>query len=246
MMIGNALGILAPLFIYAALFVVMLAIGGLRRGDAPTASPRTEAAGFPWVKLTGICAVTAAASLLFYLLQINMARVLVEAGETSPLRNGFMLALVTLGVPLGTWVFSRTSRTPVAVLLLIDFALIALGFTGMSRALSVAILLAFATLNQFGCGLALPTLLTWAMRQFSFAQRSKGIGIGNAYFFGGQFVGVSLLALVETHVTQGRVTPALGHVALIAWTVAAGAAIAVVLRRGMRSSPDRAGGELRQ
>lgn len=238
-------GVAAPLVIYVAVLAVMAVIGLLSGGKSQAAVPEDGSswAGFPWLRLTGTCLVTAVGSIMFYLLQINLAQVLAEAGVNDPAKVGLYIALTSIGIVLGTFIFSVMSRTPVSILLLVEFTMIAVGFYGMSHAPSFTVLIAFAALNQLGCGLLLPTLFTWTVRQFSFAQRGRGVGIWQGFFNGGQFVGVSFLAIMVAAFTGGPITPAFGYIAVISAIVAAGALVALLLGKGAKPvvhAPDAA------
>lgn len=235
-------GWLTPLIIYALCLVGMLLIGlraGTRRKATGAAAPEGLAwTGFPWIPFTGICLVSALASVMFYLLQILMATVLRETGVMNTFDAGLIIAMVSLGIPIGTLIFARIARTPISILLLLVFGTMALGFWGMSVAPNLELLMVAAFVNQLGCGLALPTTLTWSMRQFTFAQRGRGIGIYQSFFNGGQFVGPTFVTWLAAQLTQGQIKPAYGYVAWLAAAVALGAAIAIALRKGTRPSAD--------
>lgn len=61
---------------------------------------------------------------------------------------------------------------------------------------SYGALLVSVLLDQFGCGLFLPTLLAWAIDGLPFALRGRGCGAWTASFFLGQFASPLLLASV--------------------------------------------------
>ncbi len=233
--ISRFAGWLTPIIVYALCLVVMLAISMILRTD-PTRvrSPSSSWASMPWLSLTGICAITAIASIMFYLLQILMGRVLAETGITDPLQTGIIISAVSSGIVLGTIIFSRISRTPVSWLLLLNFSLIAIGFWGMSAAGGIEVLLVFAFINQLGCGLVLPTLVTWAMRQFTFAQRGRGIGIWQSFFTGGQFVGPAFVTWLAVQLTQGAIKPSYAYVSYAAAALAAGALLAILMKKGVQ------------
>lgn len=233
-------GWLTPLVIYALCLLGMLVIGlvGARGDSRAAAATRLSWAGFPWIPFTGICLISAIASVMFYLLQILMANVLRETGVTNTFDTGLIIAAVSLGIPIGTLVFARISRTPISILLLLVFGCMAVGFWGMAAAPNLKWLMAASFVNQLGCGLALPTTLTWSMRQFTFAQRGRGIGIFQSFFNGGQFVGPTFVTWLAAQLTAGAIKPAYGYVSWVAAIVALGALIAIALRIGMQPTRD--------
>jgi MFS family permease len=129
-------------------------------------------------------------------------------------------------------VFSRFSQTPIAILIAIEFTIIAIGFFGMGWAPSVGVMMIFCFINQFGCGLTLPTMLTWVMRQLNFEQRGRGAGIFSGYQNGGQFVGPQLLTYLAVVYTAGAIKPAFSLVGWGALLVVIGAIIAIALGKG--------------
>jgi MFS family permease len=239
-------GWLTPLVIYGLCLLGMLAFGfvSARRGvpkDSAGASAadslaRLSWAGFPWMTFTGICFISAIASVMFYLLQILMANVLHETGVTNSFDTGIIIAAVSLGIPIGTLVFARISRTPISILLLLVFGTMAVGFWGMAAAPNLKWLMVASFVNQFGCGLALPTTLTWSMRQFTFAQRGRGIGIFQSFFNGGQFVGPTFVTWLAAQLTAGAIKPTYFYVSWVAGIMALGALIAIMLRIGVQPS----------
>lgn len=195
---------------------------------------------FPWTRLAGIMLMAAISSVMFYLLQIKLAQALGEMqlgsflspDMDSTLKASLIIAVTSLGIPVGTLVFSRFSHTPVSILIAIEFLVIAVGFFGMGWAPSVGLMMLFCFINQFGCGLTLPTMLTWTIRQLSFEQRGRGTGIFSGYMNGGQFVGPQLLTYLAGVNTAGAIKPAFGLVGWGALAVVIGAVIAIVLRKG--------------
>lgn len=57
----------------------------------------------------------------------------------------------------------------------------------MSRAESPAAYTAYAAINQFGCGMALPTMLVWTTRGLAYSIRGLGTGLWQGSFAIGQF-----------------------------------------------------------
>jgi len=232
-------GWLTPIVIYALVLVAMIAFGmSVRQKASLPGLAEGSWITFPWIRSTGIYFMTALAAIMFYLLQILMARVLEEAGITNTFEAGIIIAVVSLGIPLGTVIFSRIRRTAVSYLVLLCFGVMAVGFWGMAKAPDVRTLLIFSFINQVGAGLALPTMLTWSMRQFDFSHRGRGIGLFTSFMNGGQFVGPTFVTWLAAQLTMGLIKPSYEYVAYAAAVVVVAAIIAIVLGKGTQRPAD--------
>lgn len=146
-------------------------------------------AGFPWATMAAIVAVTVYGSVFFYTVQIQAPSGLAELGLASPAERGFLTSIASIGVPLGTFLYSRIGpRWPVTRLLATEFALLATGFMLMGKAGSVPGFLAGCFVNQVGAGLLLPTLLVCSMSVLKFEFRGRGTGFWQSAFAFGQFL----------------------------------------------------------
>jgi MFS family permease len=178
-------------------------------GDVADKAPHHASwAGFPMAKMLGIVAVTVFGSVLFYTVQIQSSVGLHELGVTDPARAGFLTSIASIGVVLGTWIYSRVGRWPVFRLLTIEFAMLAVGFLLMSRAGDTAPFLIGCFINQLGAGMLLPTLLVWAMSLLTFEMRGRGAGIWTGAFSVGQFISPIAVTLAAKQV--GGLLPAFG------------------------------------
>ncbi|MEJ6008324.1 MFS transporter [Novosphingobium aquae] len=178
-------------------------------GDVAKKAPHHASwAGFPMAKMLGIVAVTVFGSVLFYTVQIQSSVGLHELGVTDPARAGFLTSIASIGVVLGTWIYSRISRWPVFRLLAIEFAMLAVGFLLMSRAGDTTPFLIGCFINQLGAGMLLPTLLVWAISLLTFEMRGRGAGIWTGAFSIGQFI--SPIAVTIATKLVGGLLPAFG------------------------------------
>jgi MFS family permease len=145
-------------------------------------------AGFPWVFVLGICALTLFASTMFYTVQIQLSTALVALGVTDPARIGLLTAIASLAVPFGSVAFWMLApRLSVRGMLLVEFVLLGVGFVGMSHMADPRGFVVAAALNQIGAGMILPTLLTWVTQGLSFEIRARGTGFWQSTFALGQF-----------------------------------------------------------
>lgn len=225
--IGGALGVhgwRAPFLVYLSALVMLLGVWLFTwepEHRTPLSGARSSAP-LPWVRLGGICAVTFLASVFFYILQVQLSVALTERGVTAPDRIGMLTALASLGVPVGTFVFRTAARhLSTGRLLALEFAIIAVGFVGMTHASDYRTFLAFGALNQLGCGMTLPTLLTWAVRGLVFSNRGRGTGIWQSVFSIGQTASAIAIPAMARALGGGGITPTFQYFGFVA--LAAGA-----------------------
>lgn len=202
------------------------------------ASPPVAAQSLPWAKLGGICVITLFASVMFYTMTTQSALALVALGVRDPARLGVLSTVAGIGVPVGTFVFRAAARRPIGALLGIEFFIIGSGFLGMGRASGPWSFVAAAAVNQLGCGMILPTLLTWASRDLDFRVRGRGTGIWQSTFAVGQFMSALIVTWIAADL--GGLLPAFGALGL-ACAVAAVLSIAGQLLVRSRFSPSSSG-----
>lgn len=230
-LLGSLYGWRGPFGVY--LFSVLLALGIWRFTWEPPAEPTAPVPEsphvFPWARMTGICVITLFASVMFYTIQTQSSLALNALGVHDPARLGMFTMLASLGVPLGTFVFRALARAPIGVLLSVEFALIGVGFALMGRATNPQHFVLAAALNQLGCGMILPTLLTWATRGLAFEVRGRGNGLWQATFAVGQFLSGMTVTFLGEHV--GGLLPAFMALGVANFAVAILAAIGQLRQR---------------
>ena len=196
-----------PFWVYGSA-VVMFALVWVYTWEPAETDPDEEAdhaphhaswAGFPWGRMAGIIGITVYGSVLFYTLQIFAPLGLKQLGTTDSFWGGLLAALASVGVPLGTFVYSACRGAPTSRLLFAEFALLTIGFWMMSRAATPTAFLLGGFTNQLGAGMLLPTLLVWTMQGLSFEVRSRGAGMWNGAFSIGQFLCPIVVTLSSAH-----------------------------------------------
>ena len=224
-----------PFWVYSSALLMLgavLAFTWEPQSDNLKAAPHNASwTAFPWKRFGGIIGITIFASTLFYTVQIMASSGLTALGSPDPARNGFLTSIASLGVPLGTFIYSRVTGAPVVRLLLVEFAIMGAGFLLMSNAGSVSAFLIGCAINQIGAGLLLPTLLVWAMSQLDFEIRGRGAGLWTGAFSLGQWL--SPIVITFFSLRMGgllRSFSVLGYAALIAL------ALTVVAAMGQRSA----------
>lgn len=216
-----------PFWVYSSTFVMFALVWRYTwesRASAPAeaAKPvpaRMEARG----RFAAIVAITVVGSVLFYTVQIQASTGLARLGLSSPARIGLLTSLASLGVPLGTLVYSRVARWRPLRLLCAEFAILAAGFGMMGHSTGVPLFLAGCFVNQIGGGMLLPTLLVWSISLLPLEVRARGTGVWQSSFALGQWL--SPLAVTTLSLRFGGLMAAftaLGCVAL------AGTAVALV------------------
>jgi len=231
--IGGLLGSFGwrgPFAVYGSSLILLLLVWRLTWEPEPDHQAgerlgQVSWAGFPFLRMAGICLVTFFASVMFYMVQIQLSLALAAKGIADPAQSGMLQALASIGVPLGTVTFQFLSRHSVALCLTAAFLLLGAGFVGMGMAPDPQTLVASAALNQLGAGIVLPTLLTWSIRGLSFDQRGRGTGIWQGVFSVGQFFMPIIMTLLSRQlgglfaalVAVGGAALAAGVIAGAAW-----------------------------
>jgi MFS family permease len=233
----GGLGWRAPFWVYGSAFAMLIAVmlftwEKQEDGDARRSDATLSWADFPWARMGGIVAVTIFGSVLFYTVQIQAAPGLVAHGMADPGRIGFYTSIASIGVPLGTFIFSRLSRLPVRILLFAEFLILATGFILMSHGTTVGAFLGGCALNQIGAGMLLPTLLVWAVDGLAFDLRARGTGLWTAAFSLGQWL--SPIAITTIGRSAGGLLPSFQY---LGFAALAAAGCALVWRAGGAARP---------
>jgi MFS family permease len=240
--LGAAYGWRGPfyLYLYSLPLAAAVAIFIWEPQEEPVEQSGRQAAAaayvaFPWTRLLGICALTLLASICFYTVITKNAEAFVSLGVRDPAAIGKLTMLASIGVPIGTVIYWSLARLQTGWLLMIDFALIGIGFLLMSRALLPEAYAWGSFVNQVGCGLVLPTMLVWATRGLAYSIRGRGNGMWQAAFAIGQFLSGMIVTLLSTHL--GGLLPTFGIMGRMALCLAVLAALIDLLRRRWAPQP---------
>jgi MFS family permease len=191
----------------------------------------------PWARVIGICAMTLIGSLMFYGIITQNANALVTLGVQDPASIGRYTVLASMGVPVGTFVYYVAARLHIGLLLFLEFALVGIGFLGMSRATDPMGYSMVAFVNQVGCGLVLPTLLVWATRGLAYRVRGRVTGIWTATFAIGQFISGVTIQFLGAHMA-GNLMGAFRGLGMLALATAVGALLVkLVMGRSASAAP---------
>lgn len=184
----------APFYVYALAFV-MFALVAVFIWDSkgnPEAHARAVAGDAPGISfrpklLAWICFCAFVVGAIFMMVPVHLAYMLVDVGTTEPARIGMAYALNSVGVALGTLIFGWyvVARFRVAAQMVIASVVIAAGFLLMAAAKDYNAMLLGGFVNGLGCGIALPLVVTWNVRELPYARRGFGLGA----FFSLNFLG---------------------------------------------------------
>ncbi|PYY69616.1 MFS transporter [Pseudomonas jessenii] len=228
-MLGNY-GWQGPFALYLLALPMFLLLLTCTWEPAPVVGQHSEASGarFPFKVMLGICAVTLFCALLYYVEVLQISSVLSLSGLDTPAKIGFASGIAGIGVPIGALLFSLLSKRSLRLQLLINFALFAVGLYGMGNLGGITAVVSSAFVAQIGCGLLIPTLLTWCLGQLAYEHRGKGIGVWHTAFFLGQFLSPFVISILTMR-SAGGLLAAVSSLGVLA---AIGALItAMTLRR---------------
>lgn len=148
--------------------------------------------------LAGICAVAFLVGIAFLMVPVHAAYLMQAIGVDSAGQVGFAMALNSVGVVAGTLTFGWivAPRLRVGAQLALAVAIAAAGFLLMATAGDYRALTLGIVVNGYGCGLLLPTMVTWNMRELPFAQRGLGTGAFTSCLMFGMFVNPLLVVFL--------------------------------------------------
>jgi MFS family permease len=186
--------------------------------DEPSVHAQDEepSRGFPWRRVSGLYIAALMASIMFFLLPIQVPFLLTAIGYSAPMIIGLTNAAGAIAVPLGAGLFRMRSSKPFWQNMFLAFLLMAIGFGIVSQTTNYALLLAGIVVGSLGAGVALPLMLTAIMERLPFDQRGRGTGGFQTAFFLGNFVSpIIVIALTAAGAGLSGSIGIIGIVALI-------------------------------
>jgi MFS family permease len=232
----GAIGWRGPFALYALAIPVLIAIALLiwepARRNVLEVTPEETAKPFPRAAMAGLAITTILSAVIFYLAVIQLGLVLENIGVKSPATIGFVISVGSLGVPIGAFFYHRVHSWPLGRLLAVALAFAGVGLVGLGFAKSVPTVFIATFINQFGCGVMLPTLILWAMSIAPLRWRGRVIGLWNSAFFVGQFLSPLSAALLAKALGLSTALALFGAASVL------GAGLALALSR-RSSQPQR-------
>lgn len=186
--------------------------------------------------LTGlICLLTLVGGMAFMLLQLNLAYLLGSIGEPSPKVAGMVASACSALIVAGTLSVHLLLRLRLRIshCLALAFGLIGLSFLMVAVAGDTQSMLAASLVNGLGCGLMLPSLAIWNMRELPWHKRGLGTGLWYGSFSLGTFF--SPIVVVAITKVSGSTAITVGWSAWMVLPIAA-VALAIALTNG-RTAP---------
>jgi MFS family permease len=196
--------------------------------DAAAADRRAFRPGL----LALVCALAVLLGVVFMIVPVHFGYLYGAIGVQSPARIGMAYAVNSLGVISGTFVFGwlLAPRLKVAWQLAVGAAIAAAGFVLMRSAGDYDALTAAGFVNGLGCGILLPTMVAWNMRELPLSKRGFGIGAYQSCFFLGFFFSPLIVVALEKQLAAPRAA-AVGQIGMALLALAALAAVVATLRR---------------
>lgn len=154
--------------------------------EAPAEAP--AAPHFPMRQALKVAALTLFTAALYYVFIVNGGLVFKEVGVEDPHELSLLYTIPSLFVLVGAVAFRLMAARPYPLQVATVLGLLGIGLAGMGLSTGVAGVLVSMAIQQTGAGMAIPTLIAWAQRQFPFEHRGRGMGIWTSAFFLGQFV----------------------------------------------------------
>ncbi|MFO1265364.1 MAG: MFS transporter [Rubrivivax sp.] len=203
---GGALGTWlwkAPFLIYVLGFVALAAAVATLH-EPPRAQPAKATAApatpFPWGLTALIVGVTLVVSVVYFLQAVQHGRIFAELGVSTPARISWIVSAASMGTVVGGYVFKRMRPLPVGWMLAIVFAGFGVGYVGVALAPNWIVGAPLDAVGQFAGGIAIPTLISWALARYPLEHRGRGMGFWGAAFFLGQFLNPPVM----TAIAHGR------------------------------------------
>jgi MFS family permease len=153
---------------------------------------------FNWWKMVPIYLISFFASTAFYVLLIQLAFILGSHGFSVGATIGGVMAVMSVCMALGAVIF-KYLKLPPAGKMMVSFILSGVGFFVVSFSQTVGGITIGSAITGFGSGMALPTLITWAVGKLPTHVRARGTGIWQACFFVGQFASPQIIILLKNN-----------------------------------------------
>ncbi|WP_158244510.1 MFS transporter [Paraburkholderia rhynchosiae] len=228
--VGGGLGSLAagwrtPFLVYGCAFLFLPFIAALiwEPEEAHAEHVHAQKMPFPWRAIGHLCLLILFASVMFFVVPVQISFLLSARGVTAPAVLGFGGAIANAGIPVGSFIFHRLARWPINRLLVAAFGLLASGFFIIALSAGVNATIGGAFLAAAGGGMALPLLGTWALARVPFEQSGRATGGYMGAFFLGNFL--SPLVVESIGRFSGGLIQTIGWMAV----VCAGAAVAILV-----------------
>ncbi len=158
-------------------------------------------------------------SILYFVYTIHFSRALDAMGIKDKVLLGNLSAIASTAVPLGAIIFRLVSKRPFWQQMALIFFFFAIGLTGIGMVTDATSAIAVAWVQQLGCGMTIPVLVTWALRILPAEYRGRGMGFWTSGFFLGQFVNPVFMSFMQN--LSGGLLPAFHMVGILCGVILA-------------------------
>jgi MFS family permease len=155
-----------------------------------------DLSGFKWGRLAAICIISLFAMSAFLITVIQTGFLMTERGIDSPAVIGRWQSLASLANPVGALCFGLLKwRYPRK--LVIALLLMAVGFSCISQVSGWQAVIWGGAIANLGCGMMLPTLVSWGLQDLPLKVRGVASGVLMAANFLGQFFSPHLVTYLK-------------------------------------------------
>jgi MFS family permease len=198
-MLGEIIGSRGPFLLY--LFALPIALAAALILFEPIKHIQktvVDLPKFPFMRVLPLLLTTLFVGLVFYIIVVKLGVILQLVESVSPAVIGGIGAAMNIGVALGSFTFSKLKQASGPKLVFIGFTLAAIGYLGTSLSGSLVMTSISLIVASFGCGMLLPTMLTWVMSVLPDNVRGRGTGFWTGVFFFGQFAAPIAVAALQS------------------------------------------------
>lgn len=153
---------------------------------------------FSWSRFIGICVLSIFVMSAFFITVVQTGSLMTERGVSSPTIIGRWQALASLANPAGAMAFMAL-RWRFQSKLAVSFAFLTAGFAIIGLRSDWHSVIYGATIANFGCGMILPTVVSWGLQDIPKAIRGRVSGILMACNFLGQFFSPYIMVWLKEH-----------------------------------------------
>lgn len=176
------------------------------RANMTAAQVEQDSMSFRPGRLGFICVLAVVLGIVFLTVPVHFGYLFGAIGVQSPAQIGIAYGINSLGVIAGTLLFGwgLAQRVGVPLQLTLGCLVAGGGFMMMQGAADYTTMTTAGFLNGLGCGVLLPTMVTWNMRELPVSRRGVGIGAYQSAQFFGMFVNPILIVGLEKELGGAR------------------------------------------
>lgn len=152
---------------------------------------------FPLNVILKMALTTFVVSLLYYVYTLQFALALDLKGIKDPNKVGNIIAMSSLIIPIGAIIFKVISKKSNRLQFGLMFIIIGIGLIGIGLSNTITMVIASALVQQLGCGMTVPVLISYGLRSVPAKYRGRGMGFWSSGFFLGLFLSPFAVGIVS-------------------------------------------------